>query len=403
VFGLLVATGPDTPVSESEERVWVVEARTVQPEPRSPRLALYGHLESPSDAVLSAAVSADVQAVPAAEGKRVEPGERLVTLDAGDVRPAVRQRRADLAEIEAQLAEARAQYEADQRALAHEKELVALARREVDRAERLAGRDVGSQAEVDAARRALHQAELSLSQRRLAVDSFSARLQALKARRERAEARLAEADRDLERTRVDAPFAGQVARVEVAPGDRVRPGDPLVRLYAPARLEVRATIPGPHVAAVRRALRGERPVVAEGEVDGEPVRVVLDRLAGRSPSGGGVDALFRLAMAEPPAAPLGRFVSLRLTLPPQPRLVALPHSALYGGNRIYAIREGRLRPFTVERVGETVGPEGEPRVLVRAPGLDEGEEVLVTQLPNAMGGLRVRLAGEGEGGDGAAS
>jgi hypothetical protein len=37
-------------------------------------------------------------------------------------------------------------------------------------------------------------------------------------------------------------------------------------------------------------------------------------------------------------------------------------------------------------------------VLVRAEGLSDGEQVLTTQLPNAMDGLRVRLAGD-EGGD----
>jgi RND family efflux transporter MFP subunit len=398
VLALLWWTRPETPASEEQQRIWVVEARSVQAERRAPSLPLYGHLESPSDAVLKAAVSADVAAVPAREGMTVAAGERLVTLAAGDVRPTVQQRRADLAEAKAQLAEARAQHKADERALAHEKELVELARKELDRAKRLAGRDVGSQAEVDQARQALHQAELSLSQRRLAVESFPAQLQALEARRDRAAARLAAAERDLARTRIDAPFDGRVAGVEVAEGDRVRPGDPLVQLYAPSRMEVRATIPGPHVAAVRRSLQGSEPVVAQGRVDGEPLRLILDRLAGRSESGGGVDALFRLAMSDPPEAPLGRFVKVRLELPARPGLVALPHSALYGGERIYAVRDGHLHSLTVERMGEAVGPDGEPQVLVRAEGLSDGEQVLTTQLPNAMDGLRVRLAGD-EGGD----
>jgi hypothetical protein len=42
-------------------------------------------------------------------------------------------------------------------------------------------------------------------------------------------------------------------------------------------------------------------------------------------------------------------------------------------------------------VGELHGLRGESRVLVRSGDLHDGQEVIVTQLPNAIDGLRVRV------------
>jgi RND family efflux transporter MFP subunit len=381
VFAALVTSRPEPPAQAGDERTWVVATTTVQPGPRAPTLTLYGELESPRDATLSAGVSADVEAVPAREGRSVARDAVLVRLDRRDLAATLAQRRADLEE-------AKVAHRADQRSLARHKELVALAERGVERAEKLAGREVGSQAELDAARQALEQARLSLLQVEQRVESFPAR-------RQRLEARVAQAERDLARTRVSAPFAGRITAVEVAPGDRVRPGDPLVSLYDPAHLEVRATIPAPDVAAVRAALEAGNPPTAVVSVDGRRLQAELDRLGGRSPQGvGGVEGLFRITEEAPANLPLGRFAEVAAELPPQPGLVAVPFAALYGRDRIYVVRDGRMEAITVERVGQRAMP-GEPnRALVRSAELRAGDEVVTTQLPRAMDGLKVRIRGE---------
>ena len=379
VLAGLVLTRPEPPARTQEEPVWVVETQRVEPRALAPTVTLYGRLESPRAATLSAAVAAEVEAVPAREGRNVAAGEPLVKLDRRDLASTLAERRADLAE-------ARVNFEADRQALERQQTLVELAERGVARAERLADQSMGSQADLDAARQALQQARLARIQARQRVESAPARIGRL-------EARVAQAERDLERTQVAAPFAGRVAGVEVAPGDRVRVGDPLVEVYDTSALEVRATIPGPQVAPVRRALAAEEPVTAEVRVDGRAFRARLDRCGGRSPQGAsGVDGLFRILGPAPEGLPLGRFAELTVELPPRPGLVAVPFSALYDQRRVYVVRDGRLVGLGVERVGQQAVAGGPDRVLLRADGLRPGDRVVTTQLPNASEGLRVRAA-----------
>ncbi|MFB6260256.1 MAG: RND transporter, partial [Thiohalorhabdaceae bacterium] len=102
ILAAMVLTRPEPPARSEDERVWRVEARTVQPRPISPTLTLYGRLESPRASTLSAGVTADVEAVPAREGHSVAAGDELVALDRSDLAATVEQRRADLAEAVAQ-------------------------------------------------------------------------------------------------------------------------------------------------------------------------------------------------------------------------------------------------------------------------------------------------------------
>ena len=82
-------------------------------------------------------------------------------------------------------------------------------------------------------------------------------------------------------------------------------------------------------------------------------------------------------------------VDLRIRLPEEENVVALPIASLYENDRVYAVEDLRLKAITVERVGELHTPEGEFRVLVRAPELAVGLPVITTQLPKAVSGLLV--------------
>ncbi len=398
LLAAMVLTRPEPPARTEEERVWRVQTRTVEARSIAPTLTLYGRLESPRASTLSAGVTADVEAVPAREGHAVAAGAALVALDRRDLAATVDQRGADLAEVEAQLEEARITHKANERALERQQGLVAIAERGVERARRLAERDVASPDEVDAARRALEQARLALNRERREVESFDARIDRLQAQRQRAQAQLEQARRDLGRTGISAPFAGRVTAVEVAPGDRVRAGDPLVSMYDTTALEVRAAIPGPRVAAVRRALARDDGITATVRVDGRVLSARLDRLGGRSAAGAsGVEGLFRIRDAAPEGLPLGRFAQVIAELPPRSGVVALPPAALYEQDRIYVVRDGRLVALGVERAGQQAVPDGPNRLLLRVEALRSGDRVVTTQLPNASEGLRVRVADEAGG------
>ncbi|ABI56558.1 efflux RND transporter periplasmic adaptor subunit [Alkalilimnicola ehrlichii MLHE-1] len=389
----LRATAPETEPQPVEEPAWTVDSTVVTPAPVAPRLRLSGHLESPRTSALTAAVEADVIEVSAREGRRVAAGERLVQLDGTDLELQVREQRAEINELQAQLALEEHQIEADRRELASERELEAIAERELGRVQRLADRDLASGSDLDGARRELAQQRMAVSSRRLAVDSAESRLAQLAARLDRAEALHDRLARDLGRTTVRAPFAGRVAEVSVSPGDRVRPGEPLVEVYDSGALEVRAHLPAGRIGPIRRVLALGTPLSATAVVDAEPLRLELDRLGGRSDRGeGGVTALFRVTEGGEDL-PLGRFVALEAMLPVEPDAVVLPFEALYGTRRVYRLEEGRMRAVEVERLGEAPLPDGRRGMLVRSPELTAGTRVVVTQIPRAMDGLRVRDLG----------
>ena len=107
-----------------------------------------------------------------------------------------------------------------------------------------------------------------------------------------------------------------------------------------------------------------------------------------------MDGLFDIIDSGSLPVDQGRFVTLELAMPPADDLIALPHEAIYGADRVYVIdAQSRMRGLRVERAGEVLMDSGETRLLVRIPELPSGARVVTTQLPNALDGLLVRVSG----------
>jgi RND family efflux transporter MFP subunit len=297
-----------------------------------------------------------------------------------------------VADISAQIDNERQRNENDIKALEREEMLLALNQREVKRAEKLAKRKVGSEAQIDQMRQAEERQAMALDQRRFSINEHASRRAQLEARLARAKSLLRRAELDLDRTRIKAPFAGRVSRVSVSPGDRVRDGDEIVTVYNTAEIEIRAQIPTRQVPLVRDALARGNALEANALVDGRRLRARLDRFTAQvERGGGGADAYFRVFEGGKDL-PLGRTVELIVDLPEVHGSIALPYEAVYGTNRIYRLDGDRMRTLDVERVGERRSTDGGGQVLVRSPELQSGDRIVVTQLPNAMDGLRVRVA-----------
>ena len=391
VFNALKAAKPKPPAKAIEEKVWTVRTVTANLTNHQPVLTLYGRVESPRMTRLTAAVTAFVERVNFDEGQSVATGELLIKLDDRDAELLLHQREADLAAIKAQIEAEKVRHQADQRALSIETELLALSARAVDRFENLAKRKVGSEDQLDNARRTYQQQALALNSRRQALNDHPNRLAQLEANYQRVAAQLNSAQLDLSRTRILAPFDGRITRLQTSPGDRVRSGDPLISLYNPQRLEIRAQIPNRYLDTIRQALSQPQQLSATAQLETARVSLHLDRLAGEVGGGrAGIDALFKVT-GESRLEP-GRALQLQLQLPSLKQVAALPPQALYGLDRIYRVTDGRLDALQVERVGNLTGDDGEPYVLVSSPQLRNGDTIVTTQLPNAISGLKVKEA-----------
>ncbi|MCG5547965.1 efflux RND transporter periplasmic adaptor subunit [Halorhodospira halochloris] len=399
IFVLLVATRPQPVEREPAEPHWVVTTTTAEPAAHKPLLRIYGYVVSPSAVTVKSAVEADVKDVPARDGSLIKRDGLLVELDDGELRDVLRQRQAELDELEADLRQERRAVAADGDDLSAEKKLLEIDKRRVSRLERLVDDEAASPSELDDAQEAKERRRQAVTRAQQAVDDGEARIQAAEARRDAAEAARDQARRDVERSSIKSPFRGRISGVEVAAGDRVTPGSSLVEIYDTGDLEVQARIPSPRLGSLQRALAGGVEVAGRAHIDGVTKRVELDRFAGRSPRDqGGVEALFALEGRHDDVA-LDRFATIELELPVEPQSLVLPYEALYDMDRIFVVGEDdRLREVEVQRLGEANlagSPEGRQRgALVRVPQLEPGAEIVTTQIPQATDGLRVRVREE---------
>ena len=357
----------------------------------SPEVRLYGRVETPNAAELTALVSAPVADVAVREGDRVDAGAVLVALDRTDMALALERAEADLAQAQADLEVLLLAGDEDRAVLAYTEQLAAQAVAKADWHRKLFAQGSISRQTLNAALSESHAQAIALVQQRGLVASFEHRRARALASVARAKASEREARVDLERADVNAPFPGRVTRILVAPGELVAPGTTVAEIYDDTRLEIRVAIPNVHLPEVEAALAaGEQPAVLAdfGDYQGTGF---LERLVGAVEKGrSGVDGLVRLdAGVNPPD--LGRAVQLRMTMRPVQDLVALPVQAVYGQRRVFMIEEGLLAGIDVERVGEMTTDNGDLRLLVRGPGLSDGAQVLTTQLSNAVTGLRVSV------------
>ena len=390
----LFMTRPRPQPVQVTERAWLVSTQTVRLETRAPHAILYGRLESLSSAELRSAVAADVLQVNVVEGEQVAAGTLLLRLDERDARLRLSQVEADVIDAEARVEAEQTRYDSDLKTVQRERRLLQLARDEVTRQRDLLRKQLGSQSALDNARQALEKQALAVAAREQSIAEHPARLAQAEAALKRAHAQRDQAALDLERCRIKAPFAGRISKRLVSPGRRVRVGDSLLRLYDNGNMVLRALIPERHLVAVRAALAQQRPLKIRGELDGQPVTGSLRVLVGEvDPNSGGVAALFDVE-AKPALLQEGRFLQVDLSLPPREGVVSVPPEAVYGSDKVYWVGEDlRLQALKINRLGEVRGPAGETRLLIRSQSLRNGMRIVTTQLPNAIEGLLVRVAG----------
>ncbi len=388
---LFSATGEPPPAPPSADRAPVVSVQVVSPTTASPMLRVFGQVESPRTSVLTAGIEADVVAIKALEGAAVQRGQEMMVLDDADAALVVLQRRSELAEAAARIDSDHIRLQADQTALQAEQALLALARRAVQRAEQLARTQAGSEAALDQTREVEQRRLLDLAKRRLAIDEAGARRRQLQARRQRAAAALKQAERAQARSRVLAPFTGRVLEVLVSEGDRVAPNSPLLRMYDDSQLEVRAQVPAAHLPALRQAVDARQAVTAAADANGAAITLTLHRLAANVVAGqSGIDGFFRVAQGPLPA--LGEALEMHLELPPVDNVVLLPTDSLYGNDRVFRVRDGVLQAIEVRRLGLVHDGAGPPKLIIAAAAFAAGDQVLNSRLPQAVDGLKVRVA-----------
>ena len=334
------------PEQTETETAVVVQVDTARTGPLREVVAATGVVTAAPGAelIVTAPEAARIVEMPKAEGDRVRAGDLLVRFEIPSLTAEAASGRAAIDQAEARVENARAA------------------------ATRVAGlfeRGVAARKEVEDADRELREANAALAQARSASGA---------------------ANTLAERTVVRAGFNGVVARRLHNPGDLVEPGpgDPILRVIDPSRLEVSAAVPVSALAHVAAAAPAR--IVLPG--GGEPLTaVVVARPA--SVDAGSVTATVRLRPSSPTTLTAGMAVQVEILGPEHAGVVIVPPAAIVRDGESTVVMtvgsDGKAHRKDVE-VGILTADAAEirkgvaagERVIVRgANGLPDGAAVTI--------------------------
>lgn len=395
VMQRLIAARPEAPQRPAIERQIPVLTQTVQLASHSPTIEVFGEVVASRLVDLRAAVGGEITAVhPNLEaGRQISEGAALVEIDRFSYEGAVVEARANLAEARAGLVASQARLDLEVDQLARASEQVVLAQRDLERAQQLANNGTLTDRDLDNRRLTLSQRSQAVEQRQSNLAIQEAQLDQQLASIDRLEWRLQEAQRDLERTVLEAPFTGIIRSESVEVGRLISVNDVVATLYDDTALNVRFTLSDSQfgrLAGEPEPLVG-RPITVTWSTGGQDMEFAgtIDRLdADIMASSGGV-ALFGRINDGQMITNLrpGAFVEVSLSDQAFENTIRIPETALYNTDHVFTVVEDRLQRRDVEFVAwdgshALVRPAGDASL--------EGAEVVTSRLTDAGDGVAVR-------------
>jgi len=233
-----------------------------------------------------------------------------------------------------------------------------------------------------------------LALRELQVQEAESRVRA-------AQAGVDRAHKNLDRTRIAAPFDGRLREKFADLGQFLAPGTPVARVYAVDYVEVRLPVPGEDAAFADFPLAGNPDAKPNTKVE------LAAQFAGRTHTWTGeivrtegtIDPLSRMMYVvarvsrpyevEPGGTPLavGMFAQAVIQGHRLENVVLLPRGAVRGRNQVVIVdSENRLRQRNVNVL------RFEKDEVVIGSGLEPGERVLVSPLDTIIEGMLVRTS-----------
>ncbi|WP_102128412.1 efflux RND transporter periplasmic adaptor subunit [Deinococcus planocerae] len=347
------------------------------------------------DSNVAAQASGTVERVLAQEGDRVGAGQVVVRLDDTQARQALENARLQAQQAQISLEQARTntgQATASLGAAVQAAEAsLEKARQDAASAENLYGLGGISQADLNAARSALAQAESALAQARNNLSQNGrggqSSLALLQTQLETARAGVRQAQENLTRTAVKAPFAGVIASLAVEVGEFAAQGSPVFRLVDENSVKATFNVSPADAAALQPGTRlnlgygGTNYVAvvqdASGIAGSDRLVPVTARVQGGGslPVGGTAQVRYRATLGNGVLVPTGAI------------------QVEGGENAVYVAAQG-----TARRVPVTVVAESQGRVAVR--GVTAGARVIFPVPPSLQDGASIRVGAPAAGAGG---
>ncbi|MGI9292300.1 MAG: efflux RND transporter periplasmic adaptor subunit [Gammaproteobacteria bacterium] len=351
---IMMATRPRLEPVALPERVWPVEVVEVWQQDEQPVLDLFGQVAAGTRTELrSLAPGRVIEVGPGfGEGAIVSKGDLLLQIDPFEFENNVAEQKALLAEAETRLQ---------------------VLQRDLKRIKELFEENNVSEQQMDDAGLAVKEQESTLEQRRIG---------------------LARAERDLEYTRLVAPFDGVINGIEADLGKRVTRNDKVAEIIDTSSLEVKFTLSNSQYGRIiesGEALRG-RSVELSWQVGEGTLSFVatVERVGAEIDSTtGGVEVYAVIDPDEDTLLRPGAFVWTRIADRAYPNVYRAPESALYGDQVFVVSKENRLVAHPVKIHGHA----GDDILFTSAgePQLNDGDKVVITQIREGGAGIKVEV------------
>ena len=317
-------------------------------------IPLTGTLRAAEQTVVRSKVAGEIRALTVREGMSVRRGQVIARIDTAEFEQRLREREAQLAGADAQLAQAR---------------------RDLDSNRALTERGFVARSALDRAQSAQDVAE---------------------ANRQAVLAQVAVARKTLADTTVTAPMDGVVAERFAQAGEKVSPDTRIVSIMDLSRMEIEAPVPAEDVARVRIG----QPVALRIEGIDRPQEGRVARIAPSTQAGSrSIPVYIRLDNRDERVR-AGMFAHGQLALESRANVIAVPYGAVRergGRSFVYTIEHGRVAERDVRlgvRDDAARSAEGASGLVEVVEGLAAGDRVVAANLGTLRAGAAVRVGGQ---------
>ncbi|MCF8035785.1 MAG: efflux RND transporter periplasmic adaptor subunit [Desulfobacteraceae bacterium] len=343
-------------------------------------------------------------------GEIIEAESILVKIDPTEYELTVARLEAGIEEIRAKISELNQEEKNTKRLLAIERRSLNLARKSLERQRAAMEREAIAPDQVDREERNFLQQQQKVRQLENTLSLIPAKRKSLKASLAVNQAKLDQAETDLAKTTIRAPFDCRLSNVNLETGQFVRAGQSLFKAHGTAVTEVEARFrteqlrnlldtdkrsrfqPGMRTDTFRQLFQNVGAVVrlqngnwsADWNARVDRVRETMDAKTREMRVVAAVDRPYEKAQpgVRPPLT-AGMFCELTLSGPIQPKKVVLPRTAVHQGTVFTVDHQQRLRKkqVTVDFV--------QSDFVVLKSGLSGGEKVVVSDPSPAITGMKV--------------
>ncbi len=330
-----------------------------------------GTVEPLREAAVSARVTAPVLSVEVDEGDVVQAGQVLLSLEEGDLAPAIAAAQAQVKQVEAELAGNKATVEALSSSLGYWQ-------REAQRMREVRQRGAATVTETEGIEDKVNELEGRLEASRRKSEALAHQFEAARHRVSELQTRLAYYT-------IRSPFAATVTRRHVDPGDLASPGKALLLIEDTSSRILAFEVPQQDITQVRK----DMPLQFAGP-DG-PRQARIDNLHPALDSARMLRIEAVLQGEQAAGLESGAYVPIQLVLDQLDNVTFVPDDAIAvdseGRKQAFVVQDGTLERRRIREIGR--GPEG-----VAVEGLESGETVVLSRFldwANLSQGRRVEV------------